>query len=424
LLTVIPFLALIGLVGAAEPSPVPAAPPVRAEALDLAGCLALGAQHHPRIAAQRASLAAAEDGLRALEKLHAPALLAPELPTRRRQTTLGVTAAAAGLEQAQRETAYGVTRTYFTVLYARDQERVARAVVDRLTATRDAAQKALDAGARDVTAGDVKRASVYLRLAQSRRVQASQGAKRALAALKEAVGLGPETRLEVRAGGLPQVDLSPSRDEVVAGALARRGEVVRAVVLAQVTALEVEAQGTTLEKRMETFAAGSDIHAVPIPQKQPDGEYRPGAVPPEMPTLLAGSRSERVKRAKSFHARALAVVEATRHLVALEAEDAFLRWEEAALQARETREAADTAEDLARDLNKDFTSGLKVKVEEVANAWVLASQARAQYNEALYRQIVALADLERVTAGAFCPRLADLIAPGAPPAQGKEDRAR
>src|SRR5262249_13379397 len=156
---------------------------------------------------------------------------------------------------------------------------------------------------------------------------------------------------------------------------------------------------------LETFAAGSDIHAVVVPQKQQNAEYRPGAIPPEMPTLLAGPRPERMKRAQSLHARALAVLEETRHLVALEAEDAYLRGEEAALQVQETREAADTAEEVARDLNKDFTAKLKVKVEEVVNAWVLASQARAQYNEALYRQLIALADLERITAGAFCARL-------------------
>ena len=32
---------------------------------------------------------------------------------------------------------------------------------------------------------------------------------------------------------------------------------------------------------------------------------------------------------------------------------------------------------------------------------VLASQARSEYNEALFRQIIALADLERATAGGF-----------------------
>src|SRR5262249_51864559 len=140
-----------------------------------AACLAVGLQNHPRIAAQRAGLTAAEDSVRALENLRVPALIVPDLPIRRRQAALGLTAAAAALEQAQRETAYAVTRTYVSVLYARDQERVARAVVERLGATRDAAQKALDGGARDVTTVDVNRATVYLRLAETRRVHASQG---------------------------------------------------------------------------------------------------------------------------------------------------------------------------------------------------------------------------------------------------------
>jgi outer membrane protein TolC len=171
---------------------------------------------------------------------------------------------------------------------------------------------------------------------------------------------------------------------------------------------------------METFAAGSDIHSTQVPQKQQNGEYRPGAVPPEMPTLLVGARSERVSRAESLHARAQAVVDATRNLVALEAEDAFLRWEDSALQAKEAKEAAETAESLARDLNKDFTARQKVKVDEVVNAWVLASQAQAQYNEALYRQIIALADLERITAGCFSPRLAELT----PPTKEKDTEGR
>lgn len=425
LLSVIPFSACARPASATE-SPAVAAPPppavvavVPVEALDLAAALDLGDQHHPRIAAQRASLSAAEDGLRALEKLHPPALLAPELPTRRRQAELGVTAAATGLDQARRETAYGVTRTYFTVLYARDQVEVARGVVDRLTSLRDAAKKALDAGARDATAVDVQRSTVYLRLAQARRAQAAQGEKRALAALREAIGLGPGCTVAVRDGGLPRVDVRPCLDEVVAGALSRRAELVRVTVFAEVVGLEVDAQATSHQRRMETFAAGSDIHAVSVPQKEQNGTYRPGAVPPEMPTLLAGTRSERMARARSFHARALAVVDATRNLIALEAEDAFLRWEEAALQAREAGDAASTAESMARDLNTDYTTLRKVKVEEVINAWVLASQARAQYNEALYRQILALADLERVTGGAFCSRLAGRNALGAPPERAK-----
>jgi len=398
-------------------SPPSQEPATTGKEYGLAECLALGIQNHPRIAAQRASLAAAEDGVQALDSLRVPSLLVPDLPIRRHQASLGVTAAAAALEQAQRETAYAVTRTYFTVLYARDQERITRAVMDRLAATRDAAQKALDAGARDATAADVNRATVYLKLAETRHVQASQGVKRAVATLKEAMGLGSEASLAVRAGGLPKVDVQPSHDEIIAGALSRRAEIIRANIFAEVAGLEVEAQGTSHHSRKDTFASGSDLHSTEVPQTEHNTQYRPGGVPPEMPARLVGSRAERVKHADSFHQRALAMVATTRNLMSLEAEDAFLRWDEAAMQAKAAREAANTGYTLAQDLNKDFTAGLKVKVEEVIGAWVLTAQARGQYNEALYNKILALAELERVTAGAFNARLAELVAAQSVPKQ-------
>jgi outer membrane protein TolC len=313
------------------------------------------------------------------------------------------------VEQAERETVYSVTRTYLTVLYAREQERLANGIVERLTATRDAAQRALNAGARDVSAAEVNHASVYLRLAAIKRTQAGQGVKRALDALREAMGLNPDETLEVPPGSLPDVAVHPSQDEIVAHALAHRAELLRAGVLVEVTCLEAAAQGTGHHRRVQTFAAGSDIHATQMPQGIQDTEYRPGAVPPEMPTLLLGSSSDRVKRAQSFNARALAVAETTRNLIVLEAKDAFLRWEEASLQIADAREAAAAGDKLAEDLSKDFTAGLRVKVADVVNAQVLASQARSQHNEYLYRQALALADLERITAGAFHSGLVDTI---------------
>jgi outer membrane protein TolC len=383
---------------AADPKPAPA--------LGLPECLQLAHERQPRIAAQRASLAAAEDGQRALDALRfTAALIDHEIPVRRKQAALGVEAATAALDQTERETTYAVTRTWFTVLYAREQERVAQGVVARLTETHNAARRALESGARDATTADVDRSGVYLRLAETKRTQATQGVKRALVALREAIGLGPDAVLDVPAGRLPVPDARPDRDEVVKAALARRGEVIQANVFAQVACLEVEAQGTSIHQRVQTFAAGSDIHSRPVPQGVHDTEYRPGAVPPEMPTLLAGSRTERVKHAESLHDRAEAAAEVARNLVTLEAEDAFLRWEEAAEQVRQAREAADTGDKLADALSKDYAAGQKVKLEEVINAQVLASQARSQYNEYLYRQILALADLERVTAGALCAGL-------------------
>jgi outer membrane protein TolC len=390
----------------------PSVPPPPAATLTLAECVRLALERQPRIAAQRTTLAAAEDGKRAIEALRVPVALVPELPSRRQQFGLGVLSAAAGLDQAERETVYAVTRTYFTVLYAREQQGVARVVVERLAATRDAAQQALEAGARDVTTADVNRTSVYLRLAQTRQTQAAQGVKRALIALREAIGLEPGVALDVPSGRLPEPEITPNRDEIVRAALARRGELSQANLLAQIACLEVEAQASSAHKRkMETFASGTDIHALQIPEGIHNSEYKPGAVPPEMPALLVGSRPERVQHARTLQARADTVVETTRKLIALEAEDAFLRWEDESQEASQAREAANAGEKLADELRKDFTSGQKVRVEDVITAQVLASQARSQYNEFLYRQILALADLERVTAGNFCAGLVELVSP-------------
>jgi outer membrane protein TolC len=375
-------------------------------------------QHQPRVAAARASLAAAQEVEHALAALQLPAFLAPELPSRRHQATLGVGAAAAAVDQAEREAVQAVTRTWFAVVYAREQLRVTTSVVERIDDVRKLAQERLDAGARDVAATDVKRALLYLRLAQDRQVEAEEGVERGLVALKEAIGLGGPCRLEPPADRLPRPQRQPVREEVVAAALARRGELVRAGAFVQIAHLEVGAQGTRCAPRMQTFAAGADIHASQVPQGASNTEYRPGGVPPEMSTMLAGSRPERVKQALSLQARAQAVAETTRNLIALEAEDAFVRWRQAHRQTERADEAARVGDELADQLRKDLTAGLRVKVEEVLNAQVAASQARGQRNEHLFREVVALADLERITAGGFCAGLAELPAPPAPADKG------
>jgi outer membrane protein TolC len=129
-----------------------------------------------------------------------------------------------------------------------------------------------------------------------------------------------------------------------------------------------------------------------------------------MPTLLVGSRAERMKHAQSLQARAEGAVETTKNLITLEAEDAFLRWEETSTQTKQAREAAEAGEKMAEDLRKDFAAGLKVRVEEVVSSRVLGSQARSEYNEYLHKQLVALADLERVSGGGFCASLDQLTA--------------
>src|SRR5262249_42264774 len=157
-------------------------------------------------------------------------------------------------------------------------------------------------------------------------------------------------------------------------------------VFAEVANLEVDAQASNLlGKRVDTFAAGADIHARVVPQGVRNNEYRPGALAPEMPVLLAGCRADRVQRSQDLSARAAAVVDVTRNLIALEVEDAFYRWEEAAAQVGPAREAAESGTKLADQLETtNRNEPTKVKLDEVISARVLAATARQQYNEYLY----------------------------------------
>jgi outer membrane protein TolC len=409
----------------AQPAAPAAAPAEVFQTLDLAGCINLALQRQPRIAAARASLAAAHDAQRALDDLRIPTIIDREIPVRRQQACLGVTAAAAAVEQAEHETVYAVTRTYYTVVFAREQERVARGVVDSLGAVRDVVRQRVEGAARDVTNNDVDRTTSYMRQAQTQQIQAAEGVKRALAALREAIGVGPECHIEVAAGQLPQLDVRLGREDVIAKALARRPELVQAGIFEQETCLEIDAQGTSHHLRKETFAAGGDIHAKQVPQGEHNDAYRPGGILPEMPTLLVGNKADRVQRARSLNARAGAMVATTRNLIALEAEDAFLRWEQASLQLPAAKEAAETGERLAENLATDYRSQVgKGTVEGTLNARVLGARARSAYNEVLYHQILALADIERITAGGVCAGLVELAAVKTQPAAAEGGAAK
>src|SRR5581483_7960894 len=99
-----------------------------------------------------------------------------------------VSIAAAALDQAERETIYSVTRLYFTVAFAREQLKVAESVVANIKATYDVAEGLVKGGSRDVTTDTLDKISVYLKIAQTKQVDAKEGVHRALAALREAMG--------------------------------------------------------------------------------------------------------------------------------------------------------------------------------------------------------------------------------------------
>jgi outer membrane protein TolC len=382
-----------------------AQPPSSASAptLTLADCLRIAHEKQPALQAYRASLAAAEGGSQALQNLpRLTGLFAKDIPVRKEQACLGIEIAAARLQQAERETTYAVNRTYFAILFARDQRKVANKVVTELNDALENAKRLVKGGAKKPTQNDVERTEVYLALAQLKMEEAETGAARALAGLREAMGVGPNFAFQIAGDQLPEPGVKVNKQEIISLALSRRAELTQASLSAQVTDLEVDAQGRSRRKKVPTYATGSDIHANPIPQGIMDDEYRPGAVSIEMPPSLAGKRSDRQQRAEDFSARAAAVVDKARNLIALEAEDAYLKWQQNSANAARARDAADRGDKLAERIREDFKAlGEAVDYKEVLEAVVIASQARSQYNEAKFKLIVALASLERITGGGF-----------------------
>ncbi|HKI31842.1 MAG TPA: TolC family protein [Gemmataceae bacterium] len=378
--------------GAAAPAPP------KVQVLDLAACRRMALDKQPAIAAAQASLDAAQARAVALNKLHAIPLLASDLPIRRHQADLGVTAAAALLEQARWDAIYNVTRTYLAVIYARLQIQVASDAVAELETLKKTAEATPQEEYR------AKQIAETAKVAAERRLIAVEGAARALAALREAVGLAGDACIDVADSDLPDLGPIVCRDDVLALALARRGEIVQAMSATEITALEVKAQASNwLAPSFRTYASGSDIHVQPPPLPSRGSEYNPGGLGPEMPVNFAGKRADRVEQAHALSARANAVLDKTRGLVVLEADNAFHMWQETATRLPTMRDAYQSQRKVADDYSRDAKiQALKRNYLEVTTSVKEAYQRRLDVNETYFHHLVNLAALERITAGGFC----------------------
>jgi hypothetical protein len=157
----------------------------------------------------------------------------------------------------------------------------------------------------------------------------------------------------------------------------------------------------THERRVNTFASGSDLHARPLPQPVRNGDYRPGAIAPEMPTEIVGKVDERVARMCEHARHAEAVYEKSVNLVRLEAINAFLTWEQAVKRVADARDRHKRQQDLVEKARA--ASVTKMDPELLIQQESLASKAQARYVEAVYEQILALIALEKVTGGGIVP---------------------
>lgn len=414
-----------------EETAPPASPVVSPGPMSLDACIDLGFRHQPAIDAAHASLSAARTGQSALNRLIIPRLFTPDYRIRQQQACHGVAIAEAGLTQAEWETRYSITRNFFTVQYIRAQEKVILEVLDNLTRSRKKAYDIYTKGGVDskITLIDIEFLDVQLAQVTAKKSQVDNGKLKAIAALREAMGLNHDYPLEIAAVDLPPavyVQKVPVKDdtgkpvvkdgkpltkdvyhqlfqlnksELIASALANRGELAQATLASRITDLEIQAQYRIWGWQGKTFASASDLHAKPIPQGIFNNEYRPGAIGFEMPVFLIGRKKDRAQRAADFAQRGNAVVDKATNLVSLDVEAQYLKWQEAADEVKELIAVQETAKNLPDRVLKlnpnEFTS------TAVIQANMTAVMCRTQLNDAMHMHALALAGLERATAGAF-----------------------
>ena len=213
-------------------------------AYTLADCLHIGREHQPSIQAAVASLGSAQMAQKGLNEIRFGSRLSKELPVRKQQSSFGVAAASANLCQVQRDVDCSIARMYFSVLYAREQKKVAESISARLRATVAVGETLLgkEGALADLNTLSIERAKLYAQLASARVDEANRGLQRAGAALREAMGVGPECPFVVIEDKLPPVISGVNKDQIVQMAESMRGEVSMASSAAYIARLEIKAQ--------------------------------------------------------------------------------------------------------------------------------------------------------------------------------------
>lgn len=392
-------------VATAQISAEPAESPIPKHTLG--ECLEIARANQPTLKAAQQSLTAAQVGLQSLHNIHKfTTILAPEIPTRREQAQLGVIVAEAEVQKVHHEINYDVTRLYWSFVYARQQQTTADDVITLLDEAIKNAKRILDAGVPDPK-GKLNTFSVYaledtLDDVRKKRVLAVTGQQLALAALKEAMGVDQSEQFEPRDTELPVMKGKLVLEDVVRYAIERRPELIQASTGLEVFQLESTAQSKRrFTLQVPTLASGSDIHSRTLPQPVRNGEYRPGAITPEMPATLAGRRKDRTLRAAVLAGRQESLYEKSLNLVKLEATNTFLSYQAAVDRLNLTKARYDSAKKMVEQAR--LAAVASQDPELVFRSEALAGKAQAEYLEAVFEHIKVLTALERVTGGAVHP---------------------
>ncbi|MBY0227843.1 MAG: hypothetical protein K2W96_01050 [Gemmataceae bacterium] len=348
--------------------------------------------------------AQASEAARLAHLLH---LVRRDLPVRREQATLGLAIAQASLEAQEADVRYAVSRTFVSLLFARAARRIAKQVEERvgqyqaaLALVKPPLPALLDPFVKEA-------AGVPATQAEGRVIEAEKAVALAMAALKQAMGREASATLVIRSRVLPRLSPEvPSSEETIRLAKERSTDLRRLALLERIHALEADAQERIpLPRSTDTFAAGGDLHSTSTPPEGMD-EYRPAPIVPEMPVKLSGSKSARVQAARLYAAKATEVRIGAERLIELRATAAWetIREKRRKLEAVEKR-VGDRAERAEKALAAPPGAGRAALLQE----GILALLALADVEAARFEHLIALMDLERLTAGAFRAGLEEAI---------------
>ncbi len=379
--------------------------------LYLRQALEFGLSNSPNIAAAQFSLQSSEISYQAiLNPSFLARLLARDLDFRKQQALRGLAAAQARVAEARSEVIYEVSRSYYTLMYAQAQKKVADRAVEQGQSFRDLVRDIVEsAGNEDLNNNTVDVLTSYVYQAQIRQAEAIAGIERAKAALREAMNVDPEYPIELPTDELPMVPVAITKDQVIQLAFAQRPELIQTAVATDLFRLEVCAQGAIrLTAQARTFAAGADLHASAVPGPQRGAEYRPAALGLEMPIGMFGRPDERQAKAAALSKRTDMVYQKTRNLIRLEAESVYHRWLAAAEAVEKAQEADELIDGLQERLELKGQAGkappnTRQRVRELLEYRLVIAQNRVQTNEVLYQHLLTLVDLERITAGGIIP---------------------
>ena len=397
----------LGTVAQAQPASSPApAQPAAVPTLSLHECVAVGLARRPAIRAAESSYQSALLNYRGINNLPLIASLTkPELSVRKEQLLKSILLSEAGVEKARQETVYDVTRVYYTYVYARQQERTASDVIGRLEQFSKVVETFLKskpndpkAKANQITLNNIQNTISEARISALR---AELGRRQALIGLMEAMGGDFDRDFAPRDQTLPVVVDVVSRSQVIDLAMSRRPELVMAAAGSEAFRLEICAQMKSRGLQGTTLGAGRDIHTQQIPIPVRDADYKPGGINPEMPTLIAGKKDDRVARATELSHRADASAEQVAILLRVEAEVAFITWDVATRRMAEVKKRSDGLRKISEETR--MAAMFQMETETILINETAAGRALAEYTEATFEHLKTLMTLERVTGGTLQP---------------------